>query len=97
MVEDCTIGDDEGSSPWAFKYKSHQNYAGKMVNHTYRRIKVGKIAANTYQQPHGGYFLSIQLRYHPLIANRTWCAAAPYRHPYVTTRALSMQRSVCER
>ena len=71
VMEDCTIGDDEGSSPWAFKYKSHQNYAGKMVNHTFRRIRVGKIAANTYQQPHGGYFLSIQLRYHPLIPNRT--------------------------
>ena len=71
VMEDCTIGDDTGSSPWAFKYKSHQNYAGKMVNHTFRRIKVGKIAANTYQQPHGGYFLSIQLRYHPLIQNRT--------------------------
>ena len=42
-----------------------------MVNHTFRRIKVGKIAANTYQQPHGGYFLSIKLRYHPLIPNRT--------------------------
>ena len=23
-MEDCSIGDDEGSSPWAFKYKSHQ-------------------------------------------------------------------------
>ena len=24
LVEDCEIGDDEGSAPWAIKYKSHQ-------------------------------------------------------------------------
>ena len=71
LMEDCEIGNDEGSSPWAFKYKSHQNYAGALVNHTYRRIKVGKIAPNSYQQPNGGYFISIELRYHSLIPNRT--------------------------
>lgn len=71
VMEDCEIGDDEGSSPWAFKYKSHQGFAGTLRNHTYRRIRVGKIAPNTYQQPGGGYFLSIELRYHPLIPNRT--------------------------
>jgi hypothetical protein len=71
LMEDCEIGDDEGSSPWAFKYKSHQEYAGALVNHTYRRIKVGNIQPNDYQQPDGGYFISIELRYHPLIPNRT--------------------------
>lgn len=71
LMEDCQIGDDEGSSPWAIKYKSHQSYPGTMKNHTYRRLKVGRIAPNTYQQPHGGYFMSIELRYHPLIPNRT--------------------------
>ena len=97
LMEDCEIGDDRGSSPWAFKYKSHQGYAGALINHTYRRIQVGKIAPNAYQQvrssfllfalffvahiftlysfvspqPHAGYFISIELRYHPLIPNRT--------------------------
>ena len=71
VMEDCEIGDDEGSSPWAFKYKSHQQYAGTMRNHTFRRIRVGDISPNPYQQPDGGYFLSIELRYHALLPNRT--------------------------
>lgn len=71
VMEDSEIGDDEGSSPWAIKYKSHQQYAGTMKNHTYRRLRVGKIAPNSYQQRNGGYFLSIELRYHPLIPNRS--------------------------
>ena len=48
VVEDCTIGDDEGSSPWAIKYKSHQGYPGTLKNHTWRRLKVGNIQSNTY-------------------------------------------------
>jgi hypothetical protein len=59
-MEDCEIGDDEGSASWGIKYKSHQNYAGALVNHTYRRIKVGKIGANAHTAPYGrtGYFMS---------------------------------------
>ena len=34
-------------------------------------LQVGNIQPNNYQQPHGGYFMSIELRYHPLIPNRT--------------------------
>ena len=51
----------------------HQGYAGALVNHTYRRIKVGKIGERAHTAPHGltGYFMSIELRYHPLIPNRT--------------------------
>ena len=71
LMEDSEIGDDQGSSPWAIKYKSHQQYSGTMRNHTFRRLRVGQIAPNSYQQPHGGYFMSIELRYHPLIPNRT--------------------------
>lgn len=71
VMEDCEVGDDDGSSPWAFKYKSHQQYPGTMKNHTFRRIRVGRIAPNDYQQKNGGYFMSIELRYHPLIPNRT--------------------------
>ena len=51
VMEDCEIGDDQGSSPWAIKYKSHQGYAGTMKNHTFRRIRVGDIQPNAYQQP----------------------------------------------
>jgi hypothetical protein len=73
LMEDCEIGDDEGSASWAIKYKSHQAYAGALVNHTYRRIKVGKLGATAHTAPHGhtGYFISVELRYHPLIPNRT--------------------------
>ena len=71
VMEDSEIGDDEGSSPWAIKYKSHQSFAGTMRNHTFRRIRVGNIQPNSYQQEGGGYFISIELRYHPLIPNRT--------------------------
>ena len=72
-MEDCEIGDDEGSASWAIKYKSHQNYAGALVNHTYRRIRVGKLGATAHTAPHRGtgFFISIELRYHPLIPNRT--------------------------
>ena len=42
-----------------------------MANHTYRRLRIGNIQPNPYQQPHAGYFMSIELRYHPLIPNRT--------------------------
>jgi hypothetical protein len=59
VMEDCEIGDDLGSSPWAIKYKSHQSYVGTLRNHTYRRLRIGRIASNTYQQPHAGYFMSI--------------------------------------
>ena len=55
----------------AIKYKSHQNYPGTIRNHTWRNLRVGRIAPNDYQQPHAGYFMSIELRYHPLIPNRT--------------------------
>ena len=71
LVEDCEIGDDAGSSPWAIKYKSHQAYPGAMVNHTWRRLRVGDIRPNPYQQPHAGYFMSVEMRYHPLLPNRT--------------------------
>lgn len=54
VVEDCRIGDDEGSSPWAIKYKSHQTSPGPMRNHTFRNLRLGRIAPNSWQQPHGG-------------------------------------------
>ena len=71
VVEDCEIGDDDGSAPWAIKYKSHQSYVGTMANHSFRRIRIGNIQPNSYQQPTGGFVLEIRLRYHPVIPNRT--------------------------
>jgi len=71
VVEDCEIGNLKGSSPWAIKYKSHQNQPGPLRNHTWRRLRIGNITSNNYQQPNAGYFISIELRYHPLIPNRT--------------------------
>eukprot|EP00037_Helgoeca_nana_P007505 m.68332 g.68332 ORF g.68332 m.68332 type:complete len:184 (-) comp18306_c0_seq4:357-908(-) len=69
VMEDCEIGDDLGSSPWAIKYKSHQSYVGTLRNHTYRRLRIGRIASNTYQQPHAGYFMSIEDPGYPPFSN----------------------------
>ena len=63
LIENCTIGDDEGSSPWAIKYKSHRYYPGAMKNHTFRHLRLGKIAPNKYQQPGGGTAFIITLDY----------------------------------
>eukprot|EP00943_MAST-04B_sp_MAST-4B-sp1_P004327 g4327.t1 len=63
LIEDCIIGDSMGSSPWAIKYKSHRYYPGAMVNHTFRRLRLGKIAPNNYQQPKGGTAIIITLDY----------------------------------
>lgn len=63
LMENMTIGDDDGSSPWAIKYKSHRYYPGPMVNHTYRDIRIGKIAPNTWQQPDGGTAFIVSLNY----------------------------------
>lgn len=50
VMEDCVIGDDNGSSPWAIKYKSHQSYPGTMQNHTFRRLRVGNIQPNSVRE-----------------------------------------------
>eukprot|EP01045_Picozoa_sp_COSAG04_P022493 COSAG04_NODE_2552_length_3948_cov_3.468433_5_plen_205_part_01 len=54
LVEDCTIGDELGSSPWAIKYKSHESVPGPMINHTFRRIRIGKIAPDSWRYTTGG-------------------------------------------
>eukprot|EP00756_Hemistasia_phaeocysticola_P057929 Hpha_TRINITY_DN34539_c0_g1::TRINITY_DN34539_c0_g1_i1::g.96428::m.96428 len=63
LVENVRIGDDHGSSPWAIKYKSHRYYPGTMKNHTWRNIRIGKIAPNTWQQAKGGTAIIIDLSY----------------------------------
>jgi hypothetical protein len=49
LFDDCTIGDDEGSSPWAFKIKMHTNSPGLVGDIMVRDTKFGKISANTWQ------------------------------------------------
>lgn len=72
-VEDSTIGDDNGSAPWAIKIKSHCPYGGVVRNVTFQRLRLGRIAPNDYQQPNGGYAISISANY----ANSPLCSGAP--------------------
>ena len=62
-VQDCTIGDDYGSSPWAIKIKTHEPHGGVVRNITFQRLRLGLIAPNAYQQPNGGMALSIYENY----------------------------------
>ena len=63
IVEDTRIGDDEGSAPWAIKIKSHCPFGGVVSNIIFRRLILGAIKPNSYQQPHGGYAISIYENY----------------------------------
>jgi hypothetical protein len=58
-VEDTRIGDAFGSAPWAIKIKSHCPSGGVVSNITFRRLNIGRIAPNSYQQPHGGMVISM--------------------------------------
>jgi hypothetical protein len=51
LFDECTIGDDEGSSPWAFKIKMHLNMNHHVSGVTVRNTRFGKISANTWQDP----------------------------------------------
>ena len=59
VVQDCAIGDDSGSSPWAIKIKTHAPRGGVVRNVTFQRLRLGLIAPNAYQQPNGGMAFSI--------------------------------------
>ena len=63
LVEDSRIGDAEGSAPWAVKIKTHCPLGGAVNNITFRRLLLGKIQPNSYQQPHGGMALSMYMNY----------------------------------
>ena len=65
LFDECTIGDDEGSAPWAFKVKMHSNVGCRVGDITVRNTKLGRIAANTWQDPgsDGGTAILIQLSY----------------------------------
>ena len=47
LFEDCTIGDDEGSSPWAFKIKMHVNAPSHVAGITFLNCHFGNITSNT--------------------------------------------------
>jgi len=49
LFDDCTIGDDAGSSPWAFKVKMHVNQPGTVSGITFLNTKFGNITTNTWQ------------------------------------------------
>ena len=51
LFEDCTIGDDAGSSPWAFKIKMHLNKPSHVSGIVFRNCKFGRITKNTWQDP----------------------------------------------
>lgn len=61
LFDECTIGDDEGSSPWAFKIKMHVNVASHVSNLMIRNSKFGNITSNTWQDPGGDGGTAIQM------------------------------------
>jgi polygalacturonase len=63
LVEDCRIGDDEGSAAWGIKIKSHEPHGGDVSNVTFRRLRFGKISPNSYEEPGGGMALSLYSNY----------------------------------
>ena len=63
LVEDCRIGDAAGSAPWAVKVKTHCPNGGAVSNVTFRRLQLGHIRPNAYQQPNGGMALAMYMDY----------------------------------
>jgi hypothetical protein len=51
LFDRCTIGDDWGSSPWAFKIKMHVNRASHVSGIVVRNSHIGNITANSWQDP----------------------------------------------
>eukprot|EP00912_Choanoflagellata_sp_UC4_P001562 UC4_evm3s991 len=51
LFENCTIGDDAGSSPWAFKIKMHANDPSIVSGVHFKNTKLGNITSNTWQDP----------------------------------------------
>lgn len=55
------IGSDRGSSPWAIKLKTHVPNGGVTAGVVFENVTLGKIAPNSWQQPHGGTAVIIAL------------------------------------
>eukprot|EP00035_Acanthoeca_spectabilis_P038965 m.57811 g.57811 ORF g.57811 m.57811 type:complete len:472 (+) comp9377_c0_seq1:1197-2612(+) len=73
VFDECTIGDDEGSSPWAFKIKMHVNVPSHVSNILFRNTKFGKISNNTWQDPGdaGGTAILMGMNYGNVPVDRT--------------------------
>lgn len=63
LITNSTIGDEAGSSPWAFKIKSHLPRGGVVERISLISLRIGRIAPNTYQQPGAGMVISIYQNY----------------------------------
>jgi polygalacturonase len=62
-VVNCTVGDLQGSSPWAVKIKTHSPQGGVASGITFKDSTFGLIAPNAWQQPHGGMAISVYENY----------------------------------
>ena len=60
-IEGGRIGDDDGSSPWALKIKTHIPLGGLVSNVSVVGTRFGKIAPNPWQQPRGGSAIHIEI------------------------------------
>eukprot|EP00040_Diaphanoeca_grandis_P001159 m.17629 g.17629 ORF g.17629 m.17629 type:complete len:503 (+) comp11593_c0_seq1:75-1583(+) len=71
LFEDCTIGDDDGSCPWAFKIKMHANTDCRVGDIVIRDTKFGRISNNTWQDPgnDGGVAIYMAMSYHDAPVN----------------------------
>eukprot|EP01083_Nonionella_stella_P244848 851737_1 len=49
------VGDNNGSSPWAVKIKTHRGFGGYVTDILFENLTFGNIAPNTWQQSNGGY------------------------------------------
>ena len=60
-----TIGDDQGSSPWAFKIKMHLNVPSHVSGLRIVNTKFGNITSNTWQDPgdDGGTAIQMGMNY----------------------------------
>lgn len=73
------IGDDEGSSPWAVKVKTHVPYGGVVRGVAFVGVQFGAIAPNSYQQPSGGTAIQVLLeQYGSDDATGAWASAAAH-------------------
>lgn len=66
--EDCAVGDDSGSSPWGIKVKSQTYLPATIEDVTFRRLRLGRIQPNSWQQPKAQAAIDIGLQYNePLV------------------------------
>ena len=54
-LRNSRIGDQQGSSPWAIKIKTHRGDGAYVRDVLFENLVLGDIAPNAWQQPDGGY------------------------------------------